>query len=308
MTHLISSSLQPSSIPTYQRAWKLYQQFVTNIVGSATSNFPIPQATLALFIAHLYQKGYAISTVNTYVSALGYSHRLAGVPDPSKVFFIAELLKGYGKVGKRFDARLPISIPILTKIFDLCPSIMDSAYVSTMFKAMCAMAFYAFLRIGEITVTTQSRAVLQFNQLTKMFHCNGTIESIQVHFTSFKHHYTGHPISVILSRQPVICPVDTLMSYLEFRGSFPGPIFRHPDGSPVTRSEFSEWLARAIKACGLDPERYKGHSFRIGAASHAAECGYSETQIRLLGRWKSDAFKKYIRLPSLQSAPPSKRS
>ena len=43
--------------------------------------------------------------------------------------------------------------------------------------------------------------------------------------------------------------------------------------------------------------------FRIGAASHAAECGYSETQIRLLGRWKSDAFKKYIRLPSLQSTP-----
>ena len=109
------------------------------------------------------------------------------------------------------------------------------------------MAYYAFLRIGEITVTTQSRAVLQFNQLTKMFNSHGTNDSIQVHFTSFKHHYNGHPISVILSRQPVICPVDTFMSYLEFRGSFPGPIFRHPDGSPVTRSEFSEWLASAIK-------------------------------------------------------------
>ena len=29
-----------------------------------------------------------------------------------------------------------------------------------MFKAMCAMAFYAFLRIGEITVTKQSPAVV----------------------------------------------------------------------------------------------------------------------------------------------------
>ena len=85
VTHLISSSLQASSIPTYQHSWKLYQQFLTNIVGFAKSNFPIPQATLALFIAHLYQQGYAISTVNTYVSALGYSHRLVGSPDPSKV-------------------------------------------------------------------------------------------------------------------------------------------------------------------------------------------------------------------------------
>ena len=45
--------------------------------------------------------------------------------------------------------------------------------------------------------------------------------------------------------------------------------------------------------------RYKGHSFRIGAATFAAECGFSDAQIRLMGRWQSDAFRKYIRSPSL---------
>ena len=40
---------------------------------------------------------------------------------------------------------------------------------------------------------------------------------------------------------------------------------------------------------------YKGHSFRIGGACHAAEKGYSYAQIRALGRWKSDAFKTYLR-------------
>ena len=303
MTHLISSSLQPSSIPTYRRAWKLYRNFRFSTVGNPSSDFPIPPATLALFIAHLYQQNYASSTVNTYVSALGYSHRLAGVSDPTKVFFILEMLKGYGKVDPRFDMRMPLSIPILTKIFQQCPSILDSHYVSTMFKAMCAMAFYAFLRIGEITVTKQSPAVLQLRQLEKLSTVRGDTEAIKVTLYSFKHHYNEPPLSVVHTRQPVVCPVDTLLVYLQFRGCRPVPIFQHLDGSPVTRSEFCDWLARAIKSCGLNPDRYKGHSFRIGAASHAAECGYSETQIRLLGRWKSDAFKKYIRLPSLQSTP-----
>ena len=44
-----------------------------------------------------------------------------------------------------------------------------------------------------------------------------------------------------------------------------------------------------------------GHSFRIGAASRAAEHRLTDTQIRLLGRWKSNAFTKYIRVPSLSS-------
>ena len=45
----------------------------------------------------------------------------------------------------------------------------------------------------------------------------------------------------------------------------------------------------------LDPTKYKEHSFRIEAATLAAESGFSDAQIRLLGRWRSNAFRKYIR-------------
>ena len=53
----------------------------------------------------------------------------------------------------------------------------------------------------------------------------------------------------------------------------------------------------AIKDCGLDPSCYNGHtcSFRIDAA----DAGMSDSQIRALGCWKSDAFHKYIRTLSL---------
>ena len=35
-----------------------------------------------------------------HVSLLGYSHRLVGVSDPAKVFFIGKILKGYGKLAR----------------------------------------------------------------------------------------------------------------------------------------------------------------------------------------------------------------
>ena len=78
---------------------------------------------LALFIAYLYDKQYAPSTVNTYVSALGYSHKLSGFPDPTKVFFILQMLKGYSTKGFKLDNRLPVTLPILERIISTARNI-----------------------------------------------------------------------------------------------------------------------------------------------------------------------------------------
>ena len=51
------------------------------------------------------------------------------------------------------------------------------------------------------------------------------------------------------------------------------------------------------KGCGLDPTKYAGHSFRIGAATSAASKGINDSTIKLLGRWESEAYQIYIRTP-----------
>jgi fatty-acid desaturase len=91
VTVLITSSLQPSSKPTYHRAWKLFELFHHSVFQSARFNVPVCPGTLALFIAYLFNQNCAPLTVNTYVSALGYSHRLYGVPDPTKIFYIIQM-------------------------------------------------------------------------------------------------------------------------------------------------------------------------------------------------------------------------
>ena len=64
----------------------------------------------------MYDKQYASSTVSSYVSALGYTHLLLGFADPTKAFFVVQMLRGYHKLGSRLDSRLPITLSILHKL------------------------------------------------------------------------------------------------------------------------------------------------------------------------------------------------
>ena len=125
---LMKSSLQPSSLP-----WKLYKQFLHSTFHGVSMALPIPPPNLALFIAYLFDNHYAPSTVSTYVSALGYSHRLSGFPDPSQTFFIIQMLKGYSKLGACLDSRLPI----LHKIIAAASRFSCSKYQICQFQAMC---------------------------------------------------------------------------------------------------------------------------------------------------------------------------
>ena len=174
----------------------------------------------------------------------------------------------------------------------------QSIQLACMFKAISSTAFYAFMRTGKITATKQAPDVIQFSQLTKLSNTSGFTALLKLTFHQLQHQFHNFPISTIISRQAGVCPVENLLRYFSVRGSVPAPS-QHLNVDPVTRTEFDEWLVRVIRSCGLDSIRYKGHSFRIGAAFHAAACGYSDTQIRLLGRWQSDDFKRYIRLDSL---------
>ncbi|CAG2196116.1 unnamed protein product [Mytilus edulis] len=64
--------------------------------------------------------------------------------------------------------------------------------------------------------------------------------------------------------------------------------------STATRASYNRMLKAYEQFC-LSPELYKGHSFRIGAASEAAK-GTSLSVIQQMGRWKSNALQNYIRM------------
>ena len=99
------------------------------------------------------------------------------------------MLKGYNKIGSRLDTHLPITLPILRQIMCAAPSVATTPYECVMFRAMCATAFFAFLRIGEITATSQNSETLHLNQLGKLTDNSGTVISYELTFQDFQHHY-----------------------------------------------------------------------------------------------------------------------
>jgi hypothetical protein len=78
------------------------------------------------------------------------------------------------------------------------------------------------------------------------------------------------------------------------------PLAQYTDDSGHTKiiqsRELAAWLRAMLTELGVEhPEQYSGHSGRIGGATQLWEKGATMEMIMQAGRWKSDAFMKYIR-------------
>ena len=144
---------------------------------------------------------------------------------------------------------------------------------------MFALAFFAALRVGEMTITAGKSSTNLL--LLKLEQAN-----------------------IIVYKDKPVCAVTLLFDYLNARGRNAGPLFCWPNNTATTRSHFAQCLSQALNFSGLDTKLYKSHSFRIGAASWAAAKGMSDAQIRTFGRWKSTAFLRYIWTPTLANSFP----
>lgn len=103
--------------------------------------------------------------------------------------------------------------------------------------------------------------------------------------------------NILIGRgSPPLCAVQAVVSYLARRGSRPGPLLLFENGIPLTRSLLTDRLRAILLSAGL-PGNSSSHSFRIKAGTSAARAGLPDHLNQDLGRWKSDAYKQYIRTP-----------
>lgn len=280
-------------------SWRTYSQVINSVYSFLIEfqlpvSLPLTPAMLALYLSHLNEKGYAASTLITHMSAVAFIHKINNMKDPTASFLIQKCLQGVKNLRPSQDARLPITIPILRKLVSSIGTIGSTRWEKLMFKSMFLLAFYAFLRVGEMTASKgDGKHTLQIDNLSLVG--NGGTAGLSITFQSFKH--GKKPASILIERQvnELNCPVQAWRDYVAVRGRKAGCLFIKPNGEPVSRNEFSSKLALALKACQLSSELYKSHSFRIGAATYCAGKGFNDAKIRALGRWNSDAFVKYIR-------------
>ena len=114
--------------------------------------------------------------------------------------------------------------PILHKLVDSAESFSCPNYTKVQFRAMCSLAFYAFLRVGEMTAPNKGACPpIRLCQLTQLVDSTGKIVSLKLTFADYKRNYNRHPFSIIINRQPSHCPVESLLLYLKHRVPCPAP-------------------------------------------------------------------------------------
>ena len=302
---LLKNDLTPASRQLYKRAFNLYAQFYHKYF-QANFQIPISSEDLALFISYLHANKYAAATVSSYISALGYVHRLKAMPDPTASFIIKRLLRCAHRTASKTDSRLPITECILHKLVESLPFVTGTHYDMVLFRSMFLLAFFAFLRIGEITVgKTSPKNTIQYNTV-KLFARKTVPSRLELVMYDFKWQKSHRPTILSIpcnASNPSICPVKSLAEYRSLRGNSEGPLFCYPPNKGISRAYFNQILHKAVLFAGYDPNKYKSHSFRIGAATKAASLGFSELDIQHMGRWGSNsAYKKYVRI-SLTKCP-----
>ena len=296
MGRLLNAAFASNTHKTYLTGWKMFCRFLRRPDSVLT---PAEPEDVRRFIAWLSLQSLAASTINTYVSAVGYYHRIYGWSDPTSDYLVAKLLQGCRRGRASTDSRQPVSIPMLKTIIRSLLIVSSSSFEARLFKTVFLFAFFGFMRVGEFAADSRHSipaSVLLFSDV-QICRQDDTGISVTVSFRHSKNNQCGPPqvIRFVKAGNVILCPVVALQEFLEVRPPVSGPLFCHFDGTPLTRYQFNAVLRKVLSFTDTPEGRVKGHSFRIGAASTAASMGISVEQISSMGRWRSPAVTTYMR-------------
>ena len=291
------------------------------------------EQSLLLFVVALALQNLKAQTIKSYLAAVRYSQIMLHFPDPFLKGFplLDYTVKGIKRVqaerGVKPRPRLPITPLILktlkaawvpgTQVSSSMPgkdpppsSGRDERGDGIMLWAAACTGFFGFLRAAEFTTPSLASfdkgAHLAVGDVALDSHEKPSVVRLNIKASKTDPFRKG--VQIFLGKTGTeICPVSALVEYLVMRGPGAGPLFRFLDGSPLSRSALVERVRAALTAAGIDPTPFSGHSFRIGAATSAAANGVEDSMIQTLGRWKSDAYLRYVRIPREQLAAVSKK-
>ena len=245
------------------------------------------ETTLCHFMAFLANRSLSPQTVSVYLSECRFFHIASGLPNPLLPFLpqLTYVLKGMrhsAPSGRR--VRLPITPEILEAIQTRW-SVRPVSFDRIMLWAAFCLAFFAFLRVGEFTCPS----LANFDGSVMLAVGDVAVDSrtqpsyISLRLKRSKNDPFGQGLHVGQSHKK-LCVVSAVLAYLAIRSPAPGPFFVFEDGGVLSRQRLVTELSTALQEVGLDPSPYKGHSFRIGAATAAAKAGLNDSLIQTLGQ------------------------
>jgi len=267
------------------------------------------------FVEWLAGGGRAYSTVKGHVSGVRYLFVSVGLPSPTNTPRVQYMMRSLKKALKGSIPKKIITVSMLEKFAGFFPSLRlssaDGMFQRAVFATM-VLAMHALLRGSEYAwkgtqATWTAAEGLARQDVSFVFAADDTAKATPIamkvkikgsktdvlrHGATFTFYATANALCVVAAVWAAYCDGGAL-------GFNPtGPLFRGRDG--VHALPYSA-VTTAVKFCigriaGLDPKDYGTHSFRSGGATALMAAGYDIAYIKMMGRWSSSCFERYLRL------------
>lgn len=291
----IVAALEVSTQSSYASGVKAYDQFCDSHGITADDKWPPSPETLMGFATHLRRvRKVRSETVRNYVSAVRSLCVDIGASTDS--FYnptLVRLLEGMRRLEKDDNQtprspRLPITVSLLNKMIPEMPSSIEG----TMIKACASCGVYGLMRSGEMSYKGKRYHILRRSDVT--WHAN----SLEIRLRNSKTDYLRQGVTIRLSANgSASCPFRLLRNAWNRATNqcLDAALFQTQSGGPLHYKTLLLAIKRSIAALGITGN-YGGHSLRAGGATTLALMGYPDSLIKILGRWKSLSYQRYIQL------------
>ena len=295
---LVGQGLRDNTHKTYTSAQRKYLNFCIEL---NLLSLPATDEVLLKYVAFLFQKGLKGSTIKVYLSAVRSLHVFSNLTPPTHSEKLLLALKGASRLSVPPDRKLPITYHLLS---DILPSL-EGRHDELLLKTVMCTIFFGCFRTGEICLPDREN----FSAKRHLAYGDVTIDTTLCTATFYLKQSKTDTLNQGVYVK-VGCSGTSVCAYCLLRlfiGQHPRPMLDSPlfvdSNMLILRKSYLIATTKLIVAmAGHDPSMYSGHSFRAGSATTGASAGFSAWELKMLGRWSSDAYQVYLRKPELASA------
>ena len=296
---------------SYQSALKMWTTCTleTGISGS----FPVKEQEVMIFTAWLLSRGVCGATINCYLSGLRTAQLAAGInPPPMRTEILKTVLTGqnnldnYKKRTGLTRTRAPVTPTILRLLKAELKRSKLCRHDQLLLWSVCTLMFFGGFRCHELLSKASSffdpaYTLLGEDVLMAPVVINDVeINTIQIKLKCEKTNKSAESSIVdIYASGNDLCAVKAYQKFIAVASPVPKkPAFMLQNRKPLTGRALNSYIKEFL-GTHLDTEArfFSSHSFRAGLASMIGNLGFTENQIKDAGRWSSEAYTRYLKLP-----------
>ncbi len=274
---------------------------------------PLEQADVLTFVEWLIRVRKAKhGTISSYLAGLRQLHQLQGHQDTQIRTELVNLVlagrRNQETLEKKRDhkkSRLPVTQNVMRLIkATLRESQLETGEKLLTWTVSC-LAFNGAFRIHELLSREETRFDPRTTLLTEDINIvrdqmSGK-EVIVVKLKWPKESRAGKEVDVeVFETGSEICPVKAIKKWWAYSGKGEKglPAFRTENGKAWTGKKFNERLHQLLgKHFDYKTGSITSHSFRSGVTTTLGQAGFSDGDLKQVGRWSSRAFESYLKLP-----------